>query len=457
MPSSTSLRFRSPSPSPGARASLRPGAPPAASPPPAASLPRAASPSRLAASLSLSLALSLVACASGGTVESTTGPGAGGVGGASTAGGGAGGTAGAGGATDPTTSTGGSTTTTGPAGFTESACPAGSYATGLDLERKLVCQPIAPAVREGVNSGCSLYLGWRDSCTGCDLPPTKWGFTSPSGCQNGAGADDTCTAPTLDGAAIQLFGLNFDGDVNSDDKIHLGLDCPAVPSTPEDGPCPAGSYAVSLAGDTPACVPSAAPVLDHVRARCALYFGWRDSCDACTSAPDRWGAVGPTSCTVGSGDTSTCGTHTLGGADVQLFGLSTGGDVDGNDKLYLALHCDAPQAASTATKGACPAGQLITAVTADGTFTCESPAPAVAAYFDDHCTFYFGLRDGCDGCGAPPAKWGRVKNGFCTNDNGVDNTCTQTILGGKTLEMFGLNPDGDVDGNDKLYAGFRCD
>lgn len=412
---------------------------------------------RLCAAALLVLAASSAACATGSTVNNTAG-GSGGTGGRPETGG----EGGTGGETGGTTSQGGTTTTTSTTGgaggaFVESACPPGSFAIGLDFENKLACQPIATAVRDSVNAGCSVYLGWQDSCTGCDLPPTKWGSTSPAGCQIGAGAGNTCTAPALDGAAIQLFGLDFDGDVNDDDKLHLGLHCPAVDGTAVKGPCETGSYAASLGEETTTCVPAAAPIIDHVRARCSLYFGWRDDCNGCTSAPDRWGNVGPTSCTIGSGDTSTCDTFPLGPSDVQLFGLNTGGDVDGNDKLYLALHCNEPQPATTMTKGACPAGQLITAVAADGTLTCESPEQTVASYFGEHCTFYFGVRDGCNGCGDPPTKWGRVKNGFCTNDNGVDNTCTQSILGGKTLEMLGLNFDGDVDGNDKLYVGFRCD
>lgn len=413
--------------------------------------------------VSLAATLSLVgACATGGTVE-TGGTGAGGSGGERPAGsGGSGGTtgsAGSGGSTTTTTvSTSGSGGSGAGGGLTESACPPGSYATGLDFANKLVCAPLSPEARDAINEGCSIYLGWRDACTGCDLEPAKWGRAWAKGCENGVGADDTCSAPTLDGVAVQLFGLSPDGDVNQDDKLYMGFHCPAAAGTAVDGPCEPGSYATALPGDgTSKCVPAAAPVLDHVRARCSLYFGWRDSCDGCTSAPDRWGRIGPSGCTIGAGDTGTCTTPMLGGEAVQTFGLNPGGDVDGNDKLYVALHCEAPQAASTKTKGACPAGQLITSVAADGTLTCESPAEVVAAYFDEHCTAYFGWRDGCNACTDAPTKWGRLRDDFCTNDSGVDNTCTETILGGATLSMFGLNTDGDVNGDDKLYVGLRCD
>ncbi len=412
-------------------------------------------PSGFRGALLLAISSSLFACASTTSIE--TGGGAGatttGTGGRGAGGSGGGGSGGATTSSETTTSTTSSTT-----GFVAGACPAGSFATGLDLTNQLVCAPLTPFARETINDGCSVYLGWRDGCTDCDLPPTKWGHASPAGCENGAGADDTCTTPTLDGVGVQLFGLNFDGNVNSDDKIHLGFHCPSPDFASAGGPCAQGTYATSIAADGQAtCVAASAPVLDHVNKRCGLYFGWRDACDGCTSAPDRWGQVSPLACTLGSGAPSTCTEAPLGDTAVQLFGLSTGGDVDGNDKLYMALHCDDPQAGTTTTKGTCPPGQLITSIAEDGTLGCENPAKVVADYFDAHCTVYFGWRDGCDGCTDPPAKWGRIRHGFCTNDNGVDNTCTQTVLGGKTLEMLGLNTDGDVNGDDKLYVGLRCD
>ncbi len=411
-------------------------------------------PSSARAAFLLALSTSLVACASstaietggaGGTTTSTGGRGPGGSGGG-----------GSGGAT--TSSTTSTTTTTTMKGFVAGACPAGSFATGLDLQNQLLCAPLTPLARDAINAGCSVYLGWRDACSGCDLPPTKWGHASQAGCENGAGADDTCTTPTLDGAGIQMFGLDFDGDVNTDDKIHLGFYCPSPDYAMVDGPCGQGTYATSIAADGKAtCVAASAPVMDHVGTRCGLYFGWRDACDGCTSAPDRWGRAGPTGCTIGLGDTGTCTPTMLGDETVQLFGLNTGGDVDGNDKLYMALDCEEPKTGTTATKGTCPPGQLITSIAEDGTLGCEVPAKVVADYFDAHCTVYFGWRDGCGACTDAPDKWGRVRHGFCTNDNGVDSTCTETILGGKTLEMFGINTDGDVNGDDKLYVGFRCD
>lgn len=409
----------------------------------------------------------LAACAQGSTFDSGGAASAGAASTAGTAGsGGASGSAGSGAASGSGSASGGAAGTGSAsggaagngAGFVASACAAGEFATGVDLGGKLTCVPLAPLARDAINNGCSLYLGWRDKCTECTLDPSKWGRTSPAACANGAGANDTCITPMLDGVAINLFGLNFDGDVNEDDKIHLGLDCPALEGNAVAGPCQMGSLATALLGDgSTTCVPAAGPVLDDVRARCSLYFGWRDSCDNCTSAPARWGRVSPTDCEVGTGTPSTCTKPLLGGKAVQVFGLSTGGDMDGNDKLYYGLRCEAPGEEATMMKDACPPGQLITAVAADGTLSCASPAKVVAEYFDAHCAFYFGWRDSCDGCTTAPAKWGRVRNGFCTNDVGADDTCAPTVLNGTTVTMFGLNTDGDVGDDDKIYAGFRCE
>ena len=50
----------------------------------------------------------------------------------------------------------------------------------------------------------------------------------------------------------------------------------------------------------------------------------------------------------------------------------------------------------------------------------------------------------------------RARPGACANGIGADNTCTTFTLGGDQISMFGLSPDGDVDGNDTLFVGFTC-
>jgi hypothetical protein len=53
----------------------------------------------------------------------------------------------------------------------------------------------------------------------------KWGRVSPTTCANGAGADNTCTMQTLGSTSLPMFGLNFDGDVDNNDLLNLGLHC----------------------------------------------------------------------------------------------------------------------------------------------------------------------------------------------------------------------------------------
>src|SRR5690606_35565136 len=99
---------------------------------------------------------------------------------------------------------------------------------------------------------------------------------------------------------------------------------------------------------------------------------------------------------------------------------------------------------------------FVVGTTTDGAMQCESAASAFHQYFSEQCTLYFGWRDKCDGCTTPPAKWGQTKVGTCTLGIGAANTCGTFSLGGTSVAMFGLNTDGDVDGNDMFYVGLRC-
>jgi hypothetical protein len=424
---------------------------------------------------SLAGLLALAACAQGSAVGLASG-GAGGAGGAGAGGlGGEGAVGGAvhgGGGQGASTGAGGAGAV-GPGGdggggagggaggkapFVASSCAPGTFAVGLDdLTGELVCGTLDASALDAINAGCRVYLGWRDSCSGCDSAPSKWGHASHGACTNGVGVDSTCQTPLLDGQNVHLFGLSTDGDVNDDDKFYVGLACDEGEPMPSPGPCGPGSFVTGLEGDALVCSQAELAVLGAVRASCELYFGWRDGCDGCTSAPDRWGRVGPTGCTVGAGATTTCTTPALGGESVPMLGVNTGGDVDGNDKFYVALRCSEPNPVMGPATGSCPPGQLVTSLAADGTLGCESPAPLVDTLVEDHCSLYFGWADSCNACTSAPSKWGRVRDGFCTNDLGVDNTCAQTVLGGETLQMFGLSTDGDVGGDDKFYVGLRCE
>ncbi len=97
---------------------------------------------------------------------------------------------------------------------------------GLQLDAlNLSVENLPATIRDYVNENCYLYFGWRDACDGCTAPPTKWGRTSDSNCTNGAGAGNSCTHAVLNGANVQLFGLDPDGDVDTTDKFYIGIKC----------------------------------------------------------------------------------------------------------------------------------------------------------------------------------------------------------------------------------------
>jgi hypothetical protein len=57
----------------------------------------------------------------------------------------------------------------------------------------------------------------------------------------------------------------------------------------------------------------------------------------------------------------------------------------------------------------------------------------------------------------PPGQIAKGFDGACDGGEGVNNTCVTTTLGSDAVTLFGLNTDGDVDDNDKLYIGMRCE
>jgi hypothetical protein len=141
---------------------------------------------------------------------------------------------------------------------------------------------------------------------------------------------------------------------------------------------------------------------------------------------------------------------------VNLFGFSPDGDVNGDDKVYLGLGCAAPAPGESTSKTECPAGQFVVATNADGSFSCADASATFSSYVQDRCSLFLGWHDGCDGCTEAPTKWGKVGTASCVNGAGLDDTCADALLGSVTLPMFGLSMDGDVNGDDTLYVGFRC-
>ncbi len=339
----------------------------------------------------------------------------------------------------------------------EQACPDNQFATGFDGSGVIQCAALDPAVPPAVNAGCDIFFGARDNCGACSTEPAKWGRVSGAACANGAGADDTCASAVIGGQTVGMFGLNLDGDVDDNDKLYAGFSCDAGVAGEGPGPCDAGEVVVAYDGASTTCASAGAAALDYVRGSCSLYLGWRDSCDGCTLAPSKWGFASSTGCNVGSGAGNTCVNTILGADTVPLLGIDLDGDVNEDDKLYVGLHCAAPAPSTGSQSDTCPSGQFVTGTHGDGTIECGSPLPAIAQYVDAHCTVYFGWRDTCDGCTTMPTKYGRVREGFCSSDAGVNDSCIVSNLAGQTVSLLGLNTDGNVNDDDKLYIGLLCD
>lgn len=336
-----------------------------------------------------------------------------------------------------------------------SACPEGEFATGVDVDGMVQCSSVAATAIESARSHCSIFAGWRDSCNGCTLAPSKWGVARDGMCANGLGSDNSCSVANLGGTTVSLFGLNPDGDVGDDDKFYLGWQCDTPDDTPVPGPCPDGSFVSAVTDNGVECVTAQGMIVDYLAANCDVYFGWRDSCDNCLFPPTKYARANSTSCSPGIGANNTCTTANLGGSVVRLLGVNTDGDVDGGDKFYIAFHCAGASTDSDTVPESCPPGQLVIGRDTTGV-QCASPLPVAEVAVQDSCSLYFGWRDNCDGCTISPAKFGRVSHAACANGLGLDNTCVIQTLLGTQVQLFGLNTDGDVNGDDKFYVGMSC-
>ena len=337
------------------------------------------------------------------------------------------------------------------------ACPTGSFVSGVDSSGTIQCVDPTSKINSGVNSDCSLYFGFRDKCDGCTTVPDKWGRVSQASCVNGFGSHNACRVHNLSGQSVQTFGLNTDGDVDGNDKFHLGIRCASPASSVKAGPCKADELAVGVKNGAVQCRSVRQAVTDYVSASCDWFFGWRDKCDGCATPPAKWGRARHGSCANGLGLHNTCSSTSLGGTAVSLFGLNTDNDVNGDDKFYLGMSCAAGSPGSSTSASICPSGQFVTGVLANGDVQCAKLSSSVATVVRSRCHTYFGWRDKCDACATtPPEKWGRVSHNGCLNGFGLHNTCSTASLLGKSVKLFGLNPDGDVDGNDTFYLGMKC-
>jgi len=226
-------------------------------------------------------------------------------------------------------------------------CAQGEWMVGVQTDGRITCAAIDEVVAEAARDNCHVYFGWNDSCANCTSPPAKWGRTATTSCEHGIGLDSLCITPMdLGGTTYEIYGLNTDGDVDDNDKFYVGLGCDVVDDAPSTGSfdCPAGTFvtAITESGGV-TCTPVDVLVAEAFADGCAIHFGWADSCTGCTTGPTRRGQIKADLCINGLGNTNSCSTAMLGTHTVELFGLTTGGDVDGNDTFFLGLECAAPE------------------------------------------------------------------------------------------------------------------
>lgn len=362
------------------------------------------------------------------------------------------------------------TCTAGRCGYYTNACAADQAVRGVTAEGEIVCGNLAEAATSTIERDCRIYAGWRDSCDGCNTPPSKWGFSSQSRCENGQGEANTCTQS----GGVRWFGLNTNGDVNADDKFYYGFHCPSLINVGDPAPasrlCPEGQFVHGMTRDGRLeCTGITEAALRYAREQCVLYVAHQGPCTctlsgvpnievpcACSSFVDgNAGVVGDSRCASLAGGDNTCATYTLGVEDVRMFGLSMSGDVAGFHGFYMGLRCGTSPSSST-TSTICPRGWVANGLNVDGTVQCK---PASAAFDDairERCFAHLGWRDECDGCTGAPSGYGGAGTEPC-EASGSGSSCTTVSFDGLDLRMLRVGTAGDVNGDDKLYTGLSCD
>jgi hypothetical protein len=105
-------------------------------------------------------------------------------------------------------------------------CPAGELMIGINSNGGINCSPINGIVRGYIEQNCFIYLGWRDGCEAGCTTVDKVGRVSENDCTNISGnGDNTCQTQTINGVSVRTFGLSFEGDVDDNDKLFVGLEC----------------------------------------------------------------------------------------------------------------------------------------------------------------------------------------------------------------------------------------
>lgn len=221
-------------------------------------------------------------------------------------------------------------------------CDAGEMVVGYD-NGQVSCASAGAVALDYVRQSCKMYFGWKDECNACPDAPAKWGTAGSLACNAGVGSGNTCVTTTLGADQVPLLGIDLDGDVDGNDKIHVGMVCQAAlpAGGPQPSACPAGQFVVGTHDDGAVECASPGPEIDaYVSAHCSVYLGWRDEVDGSALIPTKYGHARDGFCVNDLGTDNTCNVVNLGGEAVSLFGLGTDGDVNDDDKLYIGFLCD---------------------------------------------------------------------------------------------------------------------
>ncbi len=215
----------------------------------------------------------------------------------------------------------------------------GGFVTAYE-DGTAMCSRIAGAVLDYVRPSCALVRGWSDFCGGTCTTIAKQVSSTSLACDAGMGGH--CEDVTLGGDMVELASFDVDNDPSDDDRFYFGLRCEEVTSMESvaRGACPAGQFVVGLEVDgSLVCSDLQEASMTAFRERCSLFAGWKDSCDACTDAPMKWGRVRDGECVNNSQPDDSCSTTVLDNQTVDLYGLNLDGIVDSNDKFYMGFRC----------------------------------------------------------------------------------------------------------------------
>ncbi len=203
----------------------------------------------------------------------------------------------------------------GPNGYVRSdqSCPASQIVLGVNADGTLMCAEGAVALADKSADADALggvpasgYVRANQRC--------------PAGqVANGLNPNGTLSCAGVNTDAATLGGIAASGFVRSNQS------------------CPAGSV---LAGFSATGAPQCTSLGSYINANCTLYFGWRDTCDGCTSGPAKVGSVTGNDCTNLAGSNGTCISADLGSdRGVRMLGINTDGDVNEDDKFFIGIRC----------------------------------------------------------------------------------------------------------------------